>query len=107
MSIKGNLSKIAELGIGIAVVATLALAGCGGSGSSGGSSSSATGSGAAASQFLDDTTVSWNADSVRSPTTGTPSVTAFAVTDSFVATSANSYTGGRSAVRLAKAKAIR
>jgi sugar lactone lactonase YvrE len=35
MSIKSNLRKITELGIGITAVATLALAGCGGGGSSG------------------------------------------------------------------------
>lgn len=34
MSIKGNLRKITELGIGITAVTTLALAGCGGGGSS-------------------------------------------------------------------------
>lgn len=107
MSIKGNLSKIAELGIGIAAVATLALAGCGGSGSSGGSSSPTTVSGAAAAnQFLADTTASWNADSVSSPTTGTPSVIAFAVTESFVATSSNSYTRGHSANKLATATSL-
>jgi hypothetical protein len=102
MSIKGNLSKVAELGIGIAAVATLVLGGCGGA-SSGGSSNSATVSGAAANQFLADTTVTWNADSVSTPTAGTPSVIAFAVTDSFVATSANNYTRGRSAIKLATA----
>jgi hypothetical protein len=106
MSIKGNLSKVAELGIGIAAVATLALAGCGGSGSSGGSSSSTTVLGAAANQFLADTTVGWGANLGSTSAAGTPSVVAWAVTRSFDAISANSYTANSSEMELATSSSV-
>lgn len=102
MSIKGNRSKIAEFGIGIAAVAALALAGCGG----GGSSSSTPASGAAADQLLADTIATWRADLASTAEAGTPSVVALAGITSFVATGANSYTGNISAMELATSSSV-
>lgn len=99
MSIKIDLKRFVELGVGFAGIAMLALAGCGGGGggSSGSATCSATGnvSGAEAVNCLfAESDTSWNADLVSgmSNWARTSSGVARASTFAFVATGANTYT---------------